>query len=104
MRLTPEVRDIAPYILRIYALSYPPMAVSVFAIYYLQSLMHPRAATLISLARGLILNCAFLFLFPLVWGGAGIWWAIAVAEAGACLLAGGCMLRLYRAYRREATL
>ena len=93
MRLTADVAAVAPYILRVYALSYPPMAVCVFAIYYLQAVMRPKEATRISLARGLILNCAFLFLFPLVWDGGGIWWAIVAAEAVTAGAAVRSMLR-----------
>lgn len=80
MQLTPEITKLAPYIVRIYAASFFPLAINIFAIYYLQAVVCPKLATLISLLRGIVLNSIFLFVFPLIWGANGIWWAILSAE------------------------
>ena len=80
MQATSEIEGIAPYILRVYALSFLPQAISIFVTSYLQSVMHPKIATLIAVARGMVLNSVFLFLLPWLMGEKGIWWAIPAAE------------------------
>ncbi len=99
MKMTPEVEEVTPYIMRVFSLSYIPQAVSVFCVYYLQSVVHPKMATLISLLRGIILNGAFLMIFPLIVGGNGIWWAIFTAELVTMLIAAFYMISLYRRYQ-----
>ena len=103
MKMTPEVEEVTPYIMRVFSLSYIPQAVCVFCVYYLQSVVHPKMATLISMLRGLILNGSFLMLFPLFLGGNGIWWAIFSAELVTMLLAVSYMLKLYRSHSHEKT-
>lgn len=99
MKMTPEVEEVTPYIMRVFSLSYIPQAVSVFCVYYLQSVVHPKMATLISLLRGIFLNGAFLMVFPLIVGGNGIWWAIFAAELVTMLIAAFYMISLYRRYQ-----
>lgn len=101
MKMTPEVEAVTPYIMRVFSLSYIPQALCLFCIYFLQSMVHPKMATLISILRGIILNSAFLMLFPLFFGANGIWWAIFAAELAAMLLAAFYMLKLYRRYSNE---
>ncbi len=100
MKMTPEVEAIAPYILRVYGISYLPLAVSLFFISYLQSVLKPQMATILSLMRGILLNTVFLFLFPLFLGGNGIWWAISAAEAITMLAAVLYVGDLFRQYRK----
>lgn len=80
MKLTPEIVEIAPYIVRIYAISFIPTAINIYSIYHLQSILCPKIATCISLLRGIILNSIFLLVFPLIMGENGIWWAILFSE------------------------
>ncbi len=95
MKMTPDAEIITPYIMRVFSLAYIPQGAAVFAGYYLQSVDLPKKATLISLLRGIILICPFLVIFPLVWGGNGIWWAIFTAE----MLTGAVSaVFMYRAY------
>ena len=96
MKMTPEVEEVTPYIMRVFSLSYIPHAVCLFCVYFLQSMVRPRMATLISLLRGIILNGTFLILFPMIWGSEGIWWAIFAAELVTMLVAACYMLTLYR--------
>ena len=81
MKMTPEVAEITPYILRVYALSFLPLAINTFATYYLQSVTDSKMANVISLSRGLVLNAALLYPLPLFMGGNGIWWAVFFTEA-----------------------
>ena len=86
MKMTPEVAEITPYILRVYSLSFVPLALNTFATYYLQSVTLSRMASVISTARGLVLNGLFLYIFPLFMGGNGIWWAVFFAEAATAVI------------------
>jgi Na+-driven multidrug efflux pump len=96
MKMTPEVEEVTPYIMRVFSLSYIPQAGCIFSIYFLQSIVHPKMATILSLLRGIILNGSFLILFPLLWGANGIWWALFSAELLTTLAAGVCIVTLYR--------
>lgn len=102
MKMTPEVAEVTPYILRVYALSFTPLAVNTFTTYYLQSITKAKMASLVSLLRGLILNGVFLYLFPLFAGGNGVWWAIFFAEFGTTVICVVYLLRLYERYKQYA--
>lgn len=91
MKMTPEVAEITPYILRVYSLSFVPLAINTFASYYLQSVTCSRMASIISLSRGLVLNGLFLYLFPAVMGGNGIWWAVFFTEAVTTVISAACL-------------
>jgi len=102
MKMTPKVEEVTPHILRVYALSFAPLAVNTFITYYLQSITKAKMASLVSLLRGLILNGAFLYLFPLFTGGNGVWWAIFFAEFVTTVICVLYMLRLYERYKQYA--
>ena len=87
MKVTPEVAEIAPYIIRVYAIAFWPMAVNLFATAYLQSVSKANKATVVSMLRGLILSSILLYVLPLLLGGNGIWWAVALAEILAAVVA-----------------
>lgn len=84
MDVTPEVMEIAPTILRIYALCFLPLAINTFLSTYLQSIMQAKPATWIAVLRGLVLNCLLLYLLPLIWDANGIWIAFVASE---CIVA-----------------
>lgn len=96
VKMTPAVEEVTPYIMRVFSLSYIPQALSVFYVYYLQSVLRPKMASVISLLRGVILNSAFLLLFPLFAGGEGVWWAFFAAEFVTFMFAGSYMMKLNR--------
>lgn len=98
MQLTPEIEKIAPYIVRVYGASFFSLALNIFIIYYLQAIVCSKAATMISLFRGVILNSIFLFIFPLIAGADGIWWAILTSEV---LVSAGAVLYLRLQYRKS---
>lgn len=87
MKVTPEIAEIAPYIIRVYAIAFMPMAVNLFATAYLQSVSKANKATTVSMLRGLVLSSVLLYILPLFMGGNGIWWAVTLAEALAALVA-----------------
>ena len=100
MQMTPEVKEVTPYIMRVFSLSYIPQAVCVYCVFYLQSIVHAKKATVVSLLRGVILNGAFLIIFPVFFGGNSIWWAIFMAEFVTMLVAVVYMVRIYREHKK----
>ena len=99
MQMTPEVKEVTPYIIRVFSLSYIPQAVCVYCVFYLQSIVHAKKATVVSLLRGVILNGAFLMIFPIFFGGNSIWWSIFMAEFVTMLVAIVYMVRIYREHK-----
>lgn len=87
MKVTPEIAEIAPYIIRVYAIAFLPMAVNLFATAYLQSVSKANKATTVSMLRGLVLSSVLLYILPLFMGGNGIWWAVTLAEVLAAVVA-----------------
>lgn len=88
---TPEVIQAAPYIIRVYAVSFVPLAVNMFAVAYLQSISRPISAMVVSLLRGVVLTSILLYVFPLFLGGNGIWWAVTAAESVTAAVALVCI-------------
>lgn len=80
MKATPEVMAIAPQTFRVYTLSFLPLGLNIFLSVYLQSILRSRAAAVIAVVRGLVLNCALLYLLPCLWGAQGLWIAFPAAE------------------------
>ena len=90
-RPTPALLAQAPDILRVYSLAFLALPLNVMSTYCFQSVCRPRAAFVVSLARGLVLPVALLYILPHVWGGAALWSAIPLAEF---LVAAGIALSL----------
>lgn len=80
MSPTPEVLEIAPAILRCYAISFVLLPLNIFSTYYFQALMKPKTAFVASVARGLVISGILIYLFPAVFGGDMIWFAMPVTE------------------------
>lgn len=87
IKVTPEVLAIAPLTFRLYAISFLPLGINIFLSVYLQSILRSKAAAVIAVFRGLLLNCAFLYLLPALWGSVGIWIAFSAAEGIVAVLA-----------------
>ncbi|MBE6846049.1 MAG: MATE family efflux transporter [Ruminococcus sp.] len=86
MQVTPEVEQIAPYIIRVYSISFLPMAINIFITAYLQAVSKATAATVVSLMRGVVLSAILLYILPLFMEGNGIWWAVTIAESVTAVL------------------
>lgn len=102
MKMTPEVAEITPYILRVYSLSFIPLAINTFATYYLQSVSHSKIASVVSLLRGLILNGILLYVMPALIGGNGIWWSVFLAEAVTAVISVVYLIIQYKKYINHA--
>ena len=81
MAPTREVLEIAPSIIRCYAVSFLLLPLNVFSTYYFQALMKPKSAFVASVARGLVISGILIYLLPAVLGGNAIWFAMPVTEA-----------------------
>ena len=81
MRPTESVLAIAPGIIRAYAVAFVFLPFNVFSTYYFQATMKPKASFVVSVARGCVLSGLFIAIFPALFDGSAIWWAIPAAEA-----------------------
>ena len=99
MQVTPGVMEVAPFILRVYGISFLPLAISAFLSIYLQSVMRPMAATVISVCRGLAVSGVLLYILPTVMGSDGIWYAFTIAEF---LVAAAAILYMIRTDKTAA--
>ncbi len=80
MEPTQNVLDIAPAIIRTYALTYLFLPFNIYCSSFTQALLMPKFSILISLLNGIILSGLFLYLLPFVFGPFSIWLASPVAE------------------------
>ena len=80
MSPTPEILAIAPAIIRVYALSFLLLPLNIFSTYYFQSIMQPRAALIVSVARGLVISGILILLLPVLTGPDSLWFAMPVTE------------------------
>ena len=80
MSPTPEILTIAPAIIRVYALSFLLLPLNIFSTYYFQSIMQPRAALIVSVARGLVISGILILLLPVLTGPDSLWFAMPVTE------------------------
>ncbi|MBO7303237.1 MAG: MATE family efflux transporter [Clostridia bacterium] len=81
MSPTPEVKEIAPSILRAYGLSYILLPFNVFTTYYFQSMMKPSLSVISSVARGIVVSGAMILLLPILFGASSLWYAMLLTEA-----------------------
>ncbi|MBM6870167.1 MATE family efflux transporter [Pseudoflavonifractor phocaeensis] len=80
MRPTQAVLDIAPDIIRVYALSYVLFPFNIFMPYYFQSVMAAPVALGLSVSRGLAVSGALIVLLPVCIAPEALWWAMPAAE------------------------
>lgn len=80
MTPTDSVLEIAPFILRTYGISFLILPFNIFATYYFQAIMKPTISLIISLARGLVLSSALLFVLPIIFPDL-LWFAMLICEA-----------------------
>ena len=94
MAPTPEILDMAPAIVRTYALSFLLLPFNIFSTYYFQAIMKPTAAFVVSVARGLVISGILILLLPLLVSANAIWFAMPVTELLVMLYA-AAMIRRY---------
>jgi len=80
MKPTKEVLEIAPLIIRLYALSFIFLPVNVYSTYYFQSILKPNLALFISVLRGIALSGLLLIMLPKIFNSTSIWLAMPITE------------------------
>ena len=93
MDATPQVLAIAPGIMRRFFILLIFMGMNIVSIYYLQSVLQPGRALIISLGRGLIVSGFLACVLPPLLGENGLWLALPIAE-GAMFVVSMTMLAL----------
>ncbi|MFA9466578.1 MAG: MATE family efflux transporter [Velocimicrobium sp.] len=77
---TEEIYVMAKPAIQLYSLAFLTMAGNIFLNTYFQAILCPKTALLISFLRGFILNLAFLYFLPHVFGVNGIWITMPATE------------------------
>lgn len=80
MKPTAEIMSAAPGILRRYFTSLLFLPFNIYAAYYLQAVQRVKASLLVSLLQSLLLCTVFLYLFPVIFKPASIWYVMLFAE------------------------
>ena len=80
MSPTEEILAMAPAIIRTYAVSFLLLPFNIFSTYYFQAILRPRAAFVVSVARGLVISGVLILMLPLIAGADSIWLAMPVTE------------------------
>ena len=79
MAPTDAILEMAPAIIRTYAISFLLLPLNIFSTYYFQSIMKPKAAFMVSVFRGLVISGALLFILPTI-GANLIWFTMPITE------------------------
>ena len=80
MSPTPSVLEVAPNIMRVYALGYLALPLNIFSTYYFPSIGKPGAAMVVSMGRGIVLSSVLLCLLPALFGAEALWWVMPITE------------------------
>ena len=80
MTPTPEILAMAPKIIRTYALSFLLLPFNIFSTYYFQAIMKPKAAFVVSVARGLVISGILILILPVLTGADTRWFAMPITE------------------------
>ena len=97
MAPTPEILDMAPAIVRTYALSFLLLPFNIFSTYYFQAIMKPKAALIVSVARGLVVSGILILLLPTLFHADALWFAMPVTELLVMIYAAAAIRRSAKA-------
>ena len=93
MSPTDSVLQIAPGIMQTYGLAYLLLPLNIFATYYFQSVMQPKTALIISMARGMVLCGVLVFVLPALFGAKLLWWVMPITEFAVAIYTILCMIK-----------
>ncbi len=97
MAPTAEILEMAPAIVRTYALSFLLLPFNIFSTYYFQAIMKPKAAFVVSVARGLVVSGILILILPALVSADTIWFAMPVTELLVMLYAAAAMRKYTKA-------
>lgn len=96
MNPTENILKIAPEIIRTYSISFLLLPLNIFATYYFQAIVRPKAAFIISVLRGLVLSGMLILILPKLFGGDSIWYSMSITELVVAIIAVFFMVRYTR--------
>ncbi|WP_208559243.1 MATE family efflux transporter [Marinilactibacillus kalidii] len=99
MAPTEGVLSIAPFIIRVYGLSFLLLPFNIFSTYFFQSTEKPRISFLISVTRGLLLSGALIILLPTVFNANAIWLAMPITELVVAIPVGKAVFETFKQNR-----
>lgn len=80
MTPTETILAMAPAIIRAYGISFLILPFNIFSTYYFQAIMKPKAAFIVSVARGMVISGLLIMILPLISKADTIWFAMPVTE------------------------
>ena len=83
---------------RIFSLSLLAYSINFLYIFYLQSIQNIKLSNIVTLLNGLIFPVIFVFIFSIIWGENGIWFAFVVSEIATLIF-----VYLYSKYMNKKT-
>lgn len=86
MNPSPEILEAAPGILRQYFTCLLLLPFNVYVTYYLQAVRRVKASLTISLLQSVVLSSVFLYLLPILFGPAAVWYAMLCVEVCTALV------------------
>ena len=97
MQPTQRILEIASAIICLYAISFLFLPLNIFSTYYFQAIMKPKAAFVVSVARGCVISGILILLLPVLTGADSIWLAMPITELVVLLYAVATMKRMTKA-------
>ena len=80
MSPTAAILEIAPAIIRTYAVSFLLLPFNMFSTYYFQAISQPAASFAVSVARGLVISGLLILFLPIMFRADAIWLAMPITE------------------------
>lgn len=80
MSPTQAILEIAPAIIRTYAVSFLLLPFNIFSTYYFQAILQPKASFIVSVGRGLVISGILILVLPVAAGADALWLAMPLTE------------------------
>ncbi len=80
MSPTAAILEIAPAIIRTYAVSFLLLPFNIFSTYYFQAISQPAASFVVSVAKGLVISGLLILFLPMMFRADAIWLAMPITE------------------------
>lgn len=80
MEPTDHILEIAPAIIRTYAISFLLLPLNIFSTYYFQAILRPAIAFIVSVGRGLVISGGLILLLPVFFSSSSLWLSMPITE------------------------
>ena len=97
MNPTAEILEMAPGIIRSYALSFLLLPLNIFSTYYFQAILKPMAAFIVSVSRGFCNSGIMIMVLPVIAGADFLWFAMPITELLVMFYTAGAMRKYTKA-------